>query len=259
MRSHGIPIFAVGSERSSAWHPRRFGPNASGMSKVAAAIRHIAFEDLGSLSEVLEEHGYRYRYLEAGVDALDGAVAREADLLIVLGGPISAYEEHLYPFLSDELALLERRLADDRPTLGICLGAQLMARALGARVYAGGKKEIGFFPITLSELGEAGPLGALRCPVLHWHGDTFDLPAGAVHLASSELYRQQAFRWKTRGLALQFHVEAMRLERWFIGHAGELAATGIDVRELRAAAARHATDLEHAGRRALGAWLGTLA
>src|SRR5262245_23163741 len=120
------------------------------MTHSAAVIRHVAFEDLGSAAGVLERNGYRPAYLEAGLDPLDVAVTRDADLLIVLGGPIGAYEEHLYPFLKDELALLEHRLAADRPTLGICLGAQLMARALGARVYAGGKKEIGFSPLTLS-------------------------------------------------------------------------------------------------------------
>src|SRR5688572_2204147 len=216
------------------------------MIKSAAVIRHVAFEDLGSLAELLAERGYRSRYLEAGVDALDGAGVRDADLLIVLGGPIGAYEEHLYPFLRDELGLLEARLGADRPTLGICLGAQLMARALGARVYAGGQKEIGFFPITLSERGEKSALAAVSGPVLHWHGDTFDLPEGAVQLASSALYPQQAFSWKGRGLAVQFHVEATRrgLERWLIGHACELGAAGIDVRALRAAADENATGLE---------------
>jgi GMP synthase (glutamine-hydrolysing) len=230
------------------------------MTKSAAVIRHVAFEDLGSLAGVLEDHGYRPHYLEAGVDPLDTAATRDADLVIALGGPIGAYEEHLYPFLSDELLLLESRLDADRPTLGICLGAQLMARALGARVYAGGKKEIGFFPIELSVHGEKSALAAVRCPVLHWHGDTFELPAGAVHLAASELYPQQAFAWKARGLAVQFHVEATRsgLERWLIGHASELGAAGLDVRVLRAAADEHAARLEQAGRLALGAWLASL-
>jgi GMP synthase (glutamine-hydrolysing) len=227
------------------------------MHKSAVAIRHVAFEDLGSAAEVLEAHGYAAQYLEAAIDDLNGTRARDADLLVVLGGPIGAYDEQLFPFLTDELALLEHRLATGRPTLGICLGAQLMARALGARVFPGGEKEIGWSRLRLSGPGEQGALSPLKCPVLHWHGDTFDLPAGAVHLAASDLYEQQAFAWRGHGLALQFHVEATArgLERWYVGHASELASAGIDVRELRAAAREHAPALERAGRDALGAWL----
>ena len=230
------------------------------MSKTALAIRHVAFEDLGSADEVLKAHGYAPEYLEAAIDDLNQARARDAELLVVLGGPIGAYDEVPFPFLRDELALLEHRLKHGRPTLGICLGAQLMARALGARVFPGGKKEIGWSRLTLSEAGAHGALAALSCPVFHWHGDTFDLPAGAVHLASSDLYEQQAFAWERHGLALQFHLEATArgLERWYVGHSSELAASGIDVRALRAAGREHGPALEQAGRRALGAWLENL-
>jgi GMP synthase (glutamine-hydrolysing) len=227
------------------------------MVKSAVVVRHVAFEDLGSAADVLKAHGYSAQYLDAGVDELDGSVARDADLLVVLGGPIGVYDESLVPFLTDELSLLERRLAADLPTLGICLGAQLMARALGARVFPGGKKEIGWSRLELSPAGKRGVLAPLRHPVLHWHGDTFELPIGAVHLASSDLYEQQAFAWKRRGLALQFHLEvtARGLERWYVGHAGELAASGIDLRALRAAAVEHGVALERAARDVLGAWL----
>jgi GMP synthase (glutamine-hydrolysing) len=227
------------------------------MQKSAVAIRHVAFEDLGSAAEVLEAHGYAAQYLEAAVDELNIPRARDADLLVVLGGPIGAHDEPLFPFLSDELALLEYRLESGRATLGICLGAQLMARALGARVFPGGKKEIGWSRLKLTEPGAQGALSPLTCPVFHWHGDTFDLPAGAVHLAASDLYDQQAFAWQRHGLALQFHLEATArgLERWYVGHSSELASSGIDVRELRAAAREHGPALERAGRQALGAWL----
>ena len=110
--------------------------------KTVLAIRHVAFEDLGGFEAPLKEAGYAIRYADMGVE--DVASLPSPDLLAVLGGPIGAYEDDLYPFLQDEIALITARLAAGRPILGICLGAQLMARALGARVYPGRAKEIGW-------------------------------------------------------------------------------------------------------------------
>jgi len=227
------------------------------MTKTALAIRHVAFEDLGLLEPLLRERGFAVRYLEAPTDPVE---IGDPDLLVVLGGPIGVYDEAIYPFIAPELAAIARRLAADRPTLGLCLGSQLMARALGARVYPGENgKEIGWAPLTLTRTGLQSPLRhlAAEVAVLHWHGDTFDLPAGAARLAASAKYANQAFRWGMRGLALQFHAEATEgLERWFVGHAGEIAATpGLSVPGLRADTARHVDTMRAKGRALFAEWL----
>ena len=224
------------------------------------ALRHVAFEDLDSFAPLLTERGYALRYVEAGYDDLGTLDPLTDDLWGVLGGPIGVYEQDAYPFLRDELQLLRTRLAAGRPTLGICLGCQLIAQVLGGRVYPGHGKEIGWKPLTLTEAGLNSPLAAFvdGTSVLHWHGDTFDLPAGAVLLASSDQYLHQAFSWEKHVLALQFHIETTGrgLERWLIGHAGEIAGTpGLSVPALRVETARHAGNAAERGRQTLIAWL----
>ncbi|MBI1320966.1 MAG: glutamine amidotransferase [Candidatus Hydrogenedens sp.] len=233
--------------------------------KHALAIRHLAFEDAGSLGLVLARRGVSLDYIEAGRDEIAPLDPLGPDLLVVLGGPIGAYEEASYPFLTDELALLGRRLAAGRPTLGICLGAQMIARALGARVYPGGVKEIGWAPLALTAAGRESclrPLAPEETAVLHWHGDTFELPEDAALLASTAAYPHQAFQWRQTTLALQFHAEVLagEIERWLIGHACEIAATpGITVPGLRAATRQWGESLERQGRRCFESWLDAVA
>lgn len=225
-----------------------------------AVIRHMAFEDMGIFGEVLAQRGCSVSTLDAGIDNLADAI-READLAVILGGPIGVYETERYPFLKEELLALENRLAAGRPTLGICLGAQLIAAALGARVYPGGKKEIGWSGIRLTGAGERSCLAALASqPVLHWHGDTFDLPQSAQLLASSAVYENQAFSLGNNVLALQFHAEAdsRRIEQWLIGHTCELSAAGIDIPALRAQSHEVGPGLCAVGTRMLVDWLDRL-
>jgi GMP synthase (glutamine-hydrolysing) len=134
--------------------------------------------------------------------------------LLIMGGPMAVYEMDQYPYLKNEARLIEEAIKANKHVLGVCLGAQMVAHALGARVYAGGQKEIGWHEIAITPDGMKDPLmsslaldGRSAAQVFQWHGDTFDLPAGAVRLASSDLYPNQAFRYADRVYALQFHIE----------------------------------------------------
>jgi len=226
--------------------------------KTAIAIRHVAFEDLGSLLPVLQDHGFSVAYHDAGVDDPGDPALRNADLLIALGGPISSNDVADYPFLAGEIDAIKSRLTAKRPTLGICLGAQLMARALGAQVRPMPSVEIGWAAVTLSEAGENSPLRQLRnIPVLHWHGETFDLPEGATLLASTAACRHQAFAIGRHALGLQFHPEITRarMEQWLIGYPGELRAAEINATELRDETARWSEGVAKGARDLFSEWL----
>lgn len=229
--------------------------------RTVQAIRHVGFEDLGSFAGPLQEAGYVITYIDAAEIAPGSLDPIAADLLIILGGPIGVYDHDKYPVLSQELSLLRTRLAADRPTLGICLGAQLIVAALDARVYPGPCKEIGWSALNLNEARQNSPLAALRdASVLHWHGDTFDLPEGCDLLASTDNCRHQAFSRGPNLLALQFHAEplAIMFEHWLLGHAAELVAADIDPMTLREDAARHAEALESRARAMIGHWVSRL-
>lgn len=201
--------------------------------KTIYAIQHLAFEDLGALEDIFYQKGYRIRYVEAGVDDLRTALQYDG-LTIILGGPIGVNDVADYPFLCDEIELLKTRLQARQPTLGICLGAQLMAKALGAEVYAGPTKEIGWSTLMLSETNHSILAPLANTHVLHWHGDTFDLPEHTIHLAASNQYTNQAFQYG-KSLGLQFHLEvdAEHLEKWLIGHHTELKQAQINIQQLR--------------------------
>jgi GMP synthase (glutamine-hydrolysing) len=228
------------------------------MIKKCLAVRHVAFEDLGLLGPLVAACGYGVRYHDAGIQPFDAETLLAPDLLIVLGGPIGVYERDSYPFIADEVAAIAVRLEADKPMLGICLGAQMMAAALGARVAPGPVKEIGWAPLTLTADGQKSvlaPLGAT--PVLHWHGDNCELPTGCTRLASTPHCPVQAFARTPSQLALQFHLETepARFESWLVGHTVELGKAGVDPRQLRTQARTVGPATRELGQKVLAAWL----
>jgi GMP synthase (glutamine-hydrolysing) len=226
----------------------------------AVAIRHVPHEGLGALAQPLADAGFDVRYHDAWTSPdpiASGAL--DADLLVVLGGPMGVPDANRHPFLRHEIDALKKRLAGDRPTLGICLGAQLIAAASGARVFPGDRFEIGYLPVTLTAEGLGSCLAPLaEAPrVLHWHGDTYELPSGATRLASSALYLEQAYSIGERVLALQFHpeVDAAMLDTWIEAGEGEIARGDVDAAALRAQAREVEPSIAPRAHALLGAWL----
>jgi GMP synthase-like glutamine amidotransferase len=170
-------------------------------------LQHVPFEGLGSIEAWLQEAGFTIS--STGFFAKEQLPAVEAiDFLVIMGGPMSVNDEVELPWLVAEIAFIRAVIDAGKPVLGICLGAQLIASALGAKVYPNSKKEIGWLPVTCVP---ANVPGVFQFPatstVFHWHGETFDLPEGAVHLARSAGCEHQAFQWGSSVLGLQFHLE----------------------------------------------------
>ena len=218
-------------------------------------IRHLCFEGLGTLAHELDRLGLAFDYLDPPSDAIAGA--SDAEVLIVMGGPISVNDGDRFPFLADVTAAIRHRIDSRLPTLGICLGAQLIARAMGASVVPMAAPEIGWQALVLTTQAQSGPLRHLTTPVLHWHGETFDLPPGVDVLASTPACRNQAFAVGDHTLALQFHIEvsAAHLEHWLVGHIHELDHCGVDVGGLREDARRFARESTARGGQVLTEWL----
>ena len=194
---------------------------------------HVLREHLGTFDLLIKRSGGSLRVLETPSHRGRWPTPKSADALIIMGGPMGVYEEGRHPFINKEIAAIARFIDAGKPVLGVCLGAQLIAAALGARVYPNKRKEIGWNPIHLTPEGMKDPLFAgfkKRETVFQWHGDTFDLPAGAVRLAGSPLCRNQAFRWGDRVYGLQFHIEVSHamIRDWLAqpGAEAEVASVG---------------------------------
>ncbi|WP_291378217.1 glutamine amidotransferase [Demequina sp.] len=217
-------------------------------------VRFVAFEDLGVWEDELTAHGFAVRYLDVGID--DVGPAASADLAVVLGAPIDADDDARYPYLADVREVLATRAASGVPTIGICLGAQLMAMVLGGAVERG-QRELGWSRLEPTAAAASTPWAPLAsAPVLHWHADAIRLPQGATSLASTPATRHQAFVYG-RQVGFQCHPEAdpEAIERWLIGHTADLTAWGIDVHGLRAQAREWGDEAVAASIRSLRAWL----
>ncbi len=176
----------------------------------ALVLQHVAVEGPGALGSYLEARGWKLETAALYEGARLPEDAHGYQAVIVMGGPMGVYDEAEYPFLRDEHQFLTRVLAQGVPLLGICLGSQLLAKALGARVYRNPQKEIGWYTVDLTPAGTTDPLFVgltSPVPVFQWHGDAFDIPAGATPLASSALCANQAFRYGDRVYGLLFHLE----------------------------------------------------
>jgi GMP synthase (glutamine-hydrolysing) len=224
------------------------------------AVRHLPFEDLGSLALPLAQAGYSIRYVDAPTVDFDALSRKTWDLVVVLGGPIGVNDGADYPFIAPELKFVEARLKAAQPLLGICLGSQFIAKALGAAVRRNERVELGWKPLTFTQAGKSSPLRHLTGPVLHWHGEIFDLPADALSLCHTDITPCQGFSWG-RALAMQFHPEvtARGLEQWYVGNVGDIRGAGATTASLRRDAEAYAGAMQVQGAEVLKDWLAAVA
>jgi GMP synthase (glutamine-hydrolysing) len=222
-------------------------------------IQHVSSEGSGAIGAALRARDIDERVVrtDRGDEVprgLDGAAG-----LLVMGGPMGVYEADRFPHLRDEIRLIERAVAQGLPVLGVCLGSQLVAAALGARVERARGLEIGWRAVRLEDAARTDALLA-QCPPslvpLSWHGDVFELPKGAVSLASSDMTEHQAFRFggSTWGLLFHMEMDATQIEAMATGFAGDLDAAGLSRSDLLGGVAARLSTLGPVAARAFGAW-----
>ncbi|MEK6407481.1 MAG: gamma-glutamyl-gamma-aminobutyrate hydrolase family protein [Acidobacteriota bacterium] len=222
-------------------------------------LQHLAAEPLGTIGDALEVGGIEAEYIRVFAGEPVPNDMNGASGLVVLGGPMAVYEQAEYPFLSREIRLIESALKADKPVLGICLGSQLLASALGAVVRRAESQEIGWFEVTLTEAAKTDRLFsevARSFRAYHWHGDVFELPGGAAALASSAQTPVQAFAYGKSAYGVLFHLEATRkiVEDMVRGFAGELDEEKIDAAEIIDQTREHLPQLQRIGSSVFQRW-----
>jgi GMP synthase (glutamine-hydrolysing) len=227
------------------------------------ALQHVATEPLGTIADALLARGIDVEYVRVYAGEAVPASLGDAAGLMVMGGPMGVYEQNELPFLRDEIRLIESALRDEKPVFGVCLGSQLLATALGAEVRQGERKEIGWFAVSLTEEGQRDRLFGNVAPsfnAYHWHGDVFDLPRGAVQLASSEQTTHQAFRFGSRAYGLLFHLEATPqiVSDMVTAFAGELAEERMSGDEIISSMNDHLPALKEIGATVFTRWAALL-
>ncbi len=181
--------------------------------------QHVAHELLGTLNPLIKDHGFRIKYANFGRYPNEKQDLEGYDGLVILGGPMNVDETDKHPHLNHEIELIQSALTKNLPILGICLGAQLIAKALGAKVGRNPTKEIGWYDLQVTDAGRSDPIFSHFGPtekMFQWHGDTFEMPKGAMHLARSPFCENQAFRYGENVYGLQFHMEVDEpmIHRW---------------------------------------------
>ena len=194
-------------------------------------IKHIDIEGPGTMGEFLDKKGFEYEIINIFDNIALPDDPRQYGAIIILGGPMNVYEENEYPYLKDEDIFIKSALQKGVPMLGLCLGAQLISKATGAKVRKAAEKEIGWFKADLTDDGKNDPLfNGLKSSidVFQWHGDTFDIPDKGVHLASSEVCKNQAFMCNNNVYGLQFHLEVTKdmVREWLDAYSDEVKSMG---------------------------------
>lgn len=226
-------------------------------------LQHVNCETLGTITDALQALGIRHEYVRTFKGEPVPKEMGDGAGLIVMGGPMGVYEQNACPFLADEIHLIEKALSAQKPILGVCLGSQLLAAALGAAVRKGERKEIGWYPVALTDACKSDPLWKgieATFTAYHWHGDIFDLPHAAISLASSTLTKHQAFRYGRSAYGFLFHMEVTpaMIRDMVETFDGELREAKVDGAEILDRTADYLPRLHTIGQLVFQRWAGVV-